>query len=143
MLLSGSTTVAAYRERVRRFLLSPKWWVGHVLVVLAVAVFVALGGWQYDRSQSAVGDFQNLGYALQWPLFALFAVVAWWRVLRLEQRRLEQGGVGGELLPPIPEPSPPFRPAPHAQPVQEDHPDDELAAYNAHLARLAARDAQR
>ena len=133
---------------MRRFLLSPKWWVGHVLVVLAVTVFVALGGWQYDRSQSAAGDFQNLGYALQWPLFAVFAVFAWWRVLHLEQRRLEQGRAGGELLPPAPEPSapgssPPFRPAPHAQPVQEDDPDDELAAYNAHLARLAARDAQR
>lgn len=125
---------------MRRFLLSPKWWVGHVLVVLAVTVFVALGGWQYDRSQSAAGDFQNLGYALQWPLFAVFAVFAWWRVLHLEQRRLEWSD---ELLPPVPERSPPPRPAPHAQPVQEDDPDDELAAYNAHLARLAARDAQR
>ncbi len=125
---------------MRRFLLSPKWWVGHVLVVLAVTVFVALGGWQYDRSQSAAGDFQNLGYALQWPLFAVFAVFAWWRVLHLEQRRLERSD---ELLPPVPEPSSPPRPAPHAQPVQEDDPDDELAAYNAHLARLAARDAQR
>jgi DNA-binding transcriptional regulator of glucitol operon len=138
---------------VRRFLLSPKWWVGHVLVALAVAVFLALGGWQYDRSQSAVGDFQNLGYALQWPLFAVFAVCAWWRVLRLEQRRLEQGHLeqghfdqrhaGSELAPPTSEPSPPPRPALYAQPVQEDDPDDELAAYNAHLARLATRDAQR
>ena len=109
-----------------------------MLVALAAAVFVALGEWQYDRSQSAVGDFQNLGYALQWPLFAVFAVFAWWRVLRLEQLR-----AGGEPSSPTPEPSPPPRPAPHAQPVQEDDPDDELAAYNAHLARLAARDAQR
>jgi DNA-binding transcriptional regulator of glucitol operon len=129
---------------VRRFVLSPKWWVGHVLVALAAFVFVALGEWQYDRSQSAVGDFQNLGYALQWPLFAVFAVFAWWRVLRLEQLRLEQQlRAGGEPSSPTPEPSPPPRPAPHAQPVQEDDPDDELAAYNAHLARLAARDAQR
>ena len=124
-------------------MLSPKWWVGHVLVALAAFVFVALGEWQYDRSQSAVGDFQNLGYALQWPLFAVFAVFAWWRVLRLEQGRLKQGRAGGEPLPPTLEPSPPHRPTPHAQPVQEDDPDDELAAYNAHLARLAARDAQR
>jgi len=123
--------------------LSPKWWVGHVLVALAACVFVALGEWQYDRSQSAVGDFQNLGYALQWPLFAVFAVFAWWRVLRLEQLRLEQLRAGGELSSPTPEPSPPLRPAPHAQSDQEDDPDDELAAYNAHLARLAARDAQR
>ena len=124
-------------------MLSPKWWVGHVLVALAAFVFVALGEWQYDRSQSAVGDFQNLGYALQWPLFAVFAVFAWWRVLRLEQLRLEQLRAGGEPSSPTPEPSPPPRPALHAQPVQEDDPDDELAAYNAHLARLAARDAQR
>ncbi len=130
---------------MRRFLLSPKWWVGHVLVVLAAVVFVALGRWQYDRSQSPDGDFQNLGYALQWPLFAVFVVIAWWRVLRLEQRRLEQHHLEqgrGNSLSPTPEPSPPLRPALHAQPVQEDDPDDELAAYNAHLAWLAARDAQ-
>ncbi|MDQ3886904.1 MAG: hypothetical protein M3308_07850 [Actinomycetota bacterium] len=140
---------------MRRFLLSPKWWVGHVLVVLAAVVFVALGRWQYDRSQSADGDFQNLGYALQWPLFAVFVVIAWWRVLRLEQRRLEQDRLEQDRpeqdrfeqdrdhsLSPTPEPSPPLPPAPHGQPVQEDDPDDELAAYNAHLAWLAARDAQ-
>ena len=94
-------------------MLSPKWWVGHVLVALAAFVFVALGEWQYDRSQSAVGDFQNLGYALQWPLFAVFAVFAWWRVLRLEQLRLEQLRAGGEPSSPTPEPSPPPRPALH------------------------------
>lgn len=106
-----------------------------MLVALAAVAFVALGIWQYERSQSGAGDFQNLGYALQWPLFAVFAVLAWWRVLKLEHRR--------ETEPAEPAPRPAPRPRP--QPVQEDQEedlDDELAAYNAFLARLAARDAQ-
>ncbi|MGH3980034.1 MAG: hypothetical protein ACRDRZ_13715 [Pseudonocardiaceae bacterium] len=119
---------------MRRFVLSPKWWVGHVLVALAAVAFVALGVWQWDRSQSATGDFQNLGYALQWPLFAVFAVLAWWRVMQLESRR------PATAAPPPPPAHPP--PAPRPQPVQEDDPDDELAAYNAVLARLAEQDRQ-
>lgn len=112
-----------------------------MLVALAAGGFVALGVWQFDRAQSASGDFQNLGYALQWPLFAVFAVVAWWRVLHLESRRREKLGtenVGVQQRPPDETPKPVAR----RQPVQEDDPDDELAAYNAYLAQLAAQDSR-
>ncbi|MDQ3150210.1 MAG: hypothetical protein M3R63_00265 [Actinomycetota bacterium] len=123
-------------------------WMGHLLTAVAFAAFLALGVWQYERSQSVTGDFQNLGYALQWPLFAVFAVVAWWRVQSLERRRAER------LAVPTPPPAPTVRPVPATRPVrgkqpvsaeqsdQEDETDDDLAAYNRFLARLAARDAE-
>ncbi len=130
---------------MRRFVLSPKWWAGHLLVAVAAAAFVMLGVWQWDRSQSVAGDFQNLGYALQWPLFAVFAVLAWWRVLWLESRQTPTLGRAAEPPPPAPPPPRPpaaseARPPP---PAQEDESDDELAAYNAFLARLAEQDRQR
>jgi DNA-binding transcriptional regulator of glucitol operon len=54
------------------------------LVVLATAACLALGWWQWTRYESGSGSFQNLGYALQWPLFAAFVVYAYRRVVALE-----------------------------------------------------------
>ncbi|MFI1460781.1 hypothetical protein [Nocardia carnea] len=53
-------------------------------VVLAVAA-LALGWWQMERFSSASGTAQNLGYAMQWPLFGAFALFAYFRFVRLEQ----------------------------------------------------------
>ncbi|MBV9728387.1 MAG: hypothetical protein JO309_03020 [Pseudonocardiales bacterium] len=126
-----------------RFVLARRWWVGHLLVGVCCVVFVRLGRWQWDRAHSPTGDWQNLGYALQWPLFAVALAVAWARFLWLEQHRVpEVGSPGPEtvrsgptttLAPPVPR-----RPA--YPPIREDDPDDELAAYNAYLARLAEQD---
>jgi hypothetical protein len=39
-----------------------------------------------------------MAYALQWPLFAVFFAVMWWRMLRLESQRLdEEAEFGPEL----------------------------------------------
>ncbi len=124
-----------------RFALSRRWWAGHLLVGLCCGLFIRLGRWQWDRAESATGDWQNLGYALQWPLFAVVLVAAWARFLWLEQRRIPEPG-----------PAPPvtWRPV-HTQhfdhtrhlghrPIPEDDSHDELAAYNAYLARLAEQD---
>ncbi len=116
-------------------------WVGHLLTAVMVVAFLALGIWQYDRSQSAAGDFQNLGYALQWPLFAVFAVVAWWRVQVLERCRAERPPAPPSPPPPVPAAAPRPTRVPAKQSVEEDETDDDLAAYNRFLARLAARDA--
>ncbi|MGH3936240.1 MAG: hypothetical protein ACRDS1_14905 [Pseudonocardiaceae bacterium] len=114
-----------------RFALSRRWWAGHALIVLCCGLFVGLGRWQWDRAQSSTGDWQNIGYALQWPLFAVVLAAAWGRFLWLEQHR------GPE---PVPAPNlGNTRPLEH-RPIPEDDPDDELAAYNAYLTRLADQD---
>ncbi|WP_157101503.1 transcriptional regulator [Nocardia shimofusensis] len=59
------------------------------LVVVAFAACLALAWWQWERYESAAGTAQNLGYALQWPLFAGFVVFAYYRFVRLE-REAEQ-----------------------------------------------------
>lgn len=55
------------------------------LVAVAALAALALGWWQWERFSSASGTAQNLGYALQWPLFAGFAVFAYFRFVRMEQ----------------------------------------------------------
>jgi DNA-binding transcriptional regulator of glucitol operon len=128
----------AYRGPVWRFVLARRWWVGHVLVVLCCALFIRLGRLQWDRSQSPTGGWQNLGYALQWPLFAVVLLAAWARFLWLER----QAQVPSDEPVPVPDLTPAVpRRAAHP-PIPEDDPDDELAAYNAFLARLAEQDRQ-
>ncbi|HVE96884.1 MAG TPA: hypothetical protein VNA67_07870 [Pseudonocardiaceae bacterium] len=116
-----------------RFTLSRRWWAGHVLVALCCGVFLWLGRWQWDRAESPTGDWQNLGYALQWPLFAVVLVAAWARFLWLEQHRVPEPAPAPNLTPPD---------TGHLghRPIPEDDPDDELAAYNTYLARLAEQD---
>ncbi|MGH3856946.1 MAG: hypothetical protein ACRDR6_26390 [Pseudonocardiaceae bacterium] len=133
-----------------RFALARRWWVGHLLVVVCCAVFVRLGRWQWDRARSPGGDWQNLGYALQWPLFAAMLAFAWARFLWLERHSAPD--TRPELAPdvgiqpmreePVPaeKRAPPVPRLPADPPIREDDPDDELAAYNAYLARLAEQD---
>ena len=54
------------------------------LVIVAAACCLALAWWQWTRFESASGTFQNLGYALQWPLFAGFCVYAYYKFVRYE-----------------------------------------------------------
>ena len=62
--------------------------VGHVLVVVAVVSCALLGQWQWHRAEFT-HSIQNYAYALQWPLFAVFFLFMWWRMLRLESWRLD------------------------------------------------------
>jgi DNA-binding transcriptional regulator of glucitol operon len=122
---------------VWRFVLVRRWWVGHLLVVVCGVVFIRLGRWQWDRAWSPTGDWQNLGYALQWPLFAVVLVAAWSRFLWLEQHRVPESACPDpETTLSVPLPNP----VPAHPPIREDDPDDELAAYNAYLAQLAEQD---
>jgi len=86
---------------------------------------------------------------LQWPLFAVFFGVMWYRMLRLEVRRL--AGEQPEEAPPPPMPSQPqapagpspFTPRPAGVEPITDETDPELAAYNRMLAMLAEQDRER
>jgi len=94
------------------------------------------------RAESATGSLLNVGYGLQWPLFAVFFGVMWYRMLRLEVRRV--AGEQPEEAPPPPTPVPegpsPFTPRPAAAEPITDESDPELAAYNRMLAMLAQQD---
>lgn len=116
-----------------------------MIAALAVVVLgcLRLGLWQLHRYTSGGGSLQNLGYTLQWPTFAVFAVVMWWRLRRLERERTA-AGTGTAPRPPAPS-----RPTPRTatigpdEPDEPDEPDDELAAYNRYLAELNAAAARR
>ncbi|NMD58047.1 MULTISPECIES: hypothetical protein [Tsukamurella] len=75
-------------------------------VVIAAAAFLALGWWQWGRFESTAGSARNLGYALQWPLFAVAAVWGYRRFVQLEdeaelQDRLVAEAEGGTDLAPV------------------------------------------
>ena len=140
---------------MRRFAFTPRWIAWHVLMAVAVVTCVWLGDWQWLRAQ-VTGSLQNLAYALQWPLFAVFFAVMWWRMMRLESRRLDELEADvAEAGPPPPEGptgeestgAPGEEPERGTEAATEtpvaaapDDEDPELAAYNRMLARLAAED---
>lgn len=102
------------------------------------AACLYLARWQWDRSQTPSGTFQNLGYALQWPFFGLFAVYVWWRAPGLGQR---QANAVRDATPRVPVTSRPLPQEIGRRRSLAERPDDteegrELAAYNAYLARL-------
>ncbi len=103
------------------------------LVVFAALGCLALGWWQWTRFESASGDYQNLGYALQWPMFAAFCVYAYRKFVRYE----ELPPAPREMVTEIPAGLLPERPKP--EPQQPD--DPALREYNAYLAELAKDDA--
>ncbi len=115
---------------VRRFL-TPAWLLRHAALVVLVGAFLALGWWQLSRARG--GNALSYGYAVEWPVFALFVIFVWYREVRAELR-------GGFEEPPPPPAVPedlritvPVR-RPSAPPPDED---GENRAYNEYLAWLA------
>lgn len=118
-------------------MLAPQWLAWHVMTIVVAITFFRLGLWQWHRAV-ATRSPQNMGYALQWPVFALFAVAIWARVVRDAVRpRPDAPPRARSPRRPIPEPAP-------AVPVTDEE-DPELAAYNRYLAQLdeKAREAAR
>jgi DNA-binding transcriptional regulator of glucitol operon len=101
-----------------------------LLVIVAAAGCLALGWWQWSRFESTTGSFQNLGYALQWPLFAGFCVYAYRKFVSYEETPPQPNESDGPTE--LPAGLLPERPAPSAQPQ-----DATMREYNAYLAELA------
>lgn len=74
---------------MRRFVFKPRWILGHFLVVAAALTCIRLADWQLSRAHITEA-LQNWGYAFQWPLFSIFFLIGWWRMLRLESIRLDE-----------------------------------------------------
>ncbi len=146
---------------MRALLLSRRWIGWHLLTLAAVGTCGWLAVWQWQRAGSSMGSALNVGYGLQWPLFAAFFAVMWWRMLRMEAAAVAAAAAGPADVagtgdsspsavapaPPGPLASPPGAPSPFgrspaaARPASrhDDEDDPELAAYNRMLAQLAAR----
>jgi hypothetical protein len=93
-----------------RTLLTPRWIVLHIIVLGTLPVVLWLGWWQW-RGGFQGHSLQTTGYALQWWVFAAFAILLWLRLMRDELRRQDAAAAGGP--PPgaaaPPEPRPPRR----------------------------------
>jgi hypothetical protein len=121
-----------------RFLFRPKWLGWHALMVLVVLGMLALGNWQFHRAES--GNSLSWAYTFEWPIFAVFVIVFWAKTIKdeflppaqaegLDDVALPAGRGGAD--------GPGTGTAGPAD-VAEDEDDEELAAYNAYLARLTA-----
>ena len=55
-----------------RLVLSPRWILWHLLTLGAMVTCGFLAAWQWQRAGSAMGSAVNVGYGLQWPVFAIF-----------------------------------------------------------------------
>lgn len=113
---------------MRRYL-TPRWLLRHAIAVVLVAGCLALGWWQLDRARG--GNALSYGYAVEWPVFALFVVFVWSREVRAERR-------GGYAPPPPPASVPEdLRIEVPVRPTVESAEDAETRAYNDYLAWLA------
>lgn len=106
-----------------------------MLVIVAASACLGLGWWQWSRFQEVNGTFQNLGYALQWPLFAWFCVYAYRKFVRYEEEPPELHPE--DTVTEIPAGLLPERPA-AAAPTD----DPAMREYNAYLAELSENDRQ-
>jgi DNA-binding transcriptional regulator of glucitol operon len=115
----------------------------HLLALAAVVVCFRLGWWQWDRSQESSGTLQNLGYALQWPLFGLFIPFMYWRMWKLDkERRVSTEAVAVDAPAVEPAPKPRRSPTEWRRAAPADQVDDAMAQYNSYLAALSARDGE-
>lgn len=60
-----------------------------IFLIVAVLATLGLAYWQWTRFTSNDGDFQNLGYALQWPVFGAFFIIAYTKYIQYERERLQ------------------------------------------------------
>ena len=92
-----------------RRLLTPRWLARHLLMIVLVGACLGLGWWQIGRAIG--GNALSFGYAIEWPVFALFVIFIWLHEVRAASRP----GSGAEQ---------PDGPDDPRQPGEVDRPDD-------------------
>src|SRR5260370_28658715 len=118
-------------------LLTPRWLGWRAFTVVGVFGMLWLGDWQFHRAES--GNALSWAYTFEWPVFAVLGVIFWAKTIRDEFKPPADPGEAEDVdLPPGaaagtgPGGRPGARGGPHA--AEED--DPELAARDAHPARL-------
>jgi DNA-binding transcriptional regulator of glucitol operon len=116
---------------VRTRWLSPRSLSLHLLLIVWVLGCALAAWWQVDRALA--GNQYSYLYAVEWPVFAIAGIFGWWALLHTEpatveareERRAHEQRLRAQ-----------------AQEQRRDRAseDPELAAYNDHLAELAASD---
>jgi DNA-binding transcriptional regulator of glucitol operon len=117
---------------VRRFF-TPAWLGLHALAISLFSAFLGFGWWQLERAQE--GNDRSWGYVFEWPLFSIFVIVMWVKMVRDELAGdTEEKEEADEAA------AAPARPLSEAELIQQHEAEDEdLAAYNRYLARLNAQ----
>lgn len=125
-----------------RILVTPRWLSWHLFAVVAVAGMCWLGDWQFRRAMA--GNTLSWAYTFEWPIFAVFGVVFWIKTIRDElhpatpgdgqaaQVTLPPGSYAGSAGAAAGGPEGTGGDAGAAGEV-----DQELAEYNAYLAKLS------
>jgi DNA-binding transcriptional regulator of glucitol operon len=116
---------------VRRFF-TPGWLGLHALAATLFSAFLFFGWWQFQRALE--GNGRSWGYTFEWPLFAVFVIVMWVKMIydelhpekKAAVERATKADEAGIVT--------------AAQVIKQDERDDpDLAAYNRYLARLNAQ----
>jgi hypothetical protein len=137
-----------------RYVLTWRWILVHAGLVVLVIGFLLLGWWQINRARD--GNALSFGYAIEWPVFAAFAIWVWAKEIRDVLRQHAGPTIAGEPAmgesaagdAGLTQPSPPARERvvirASARQIErraaayDDSDDAELAAYNHYLAWLSA-----
>jgi len=127
-----------------RVLLTPRWLSWHLFAFAAVAGMIWLGDWQLRRALA--GNALSWAYTFEWPIFAIFGVVFWLKTIRDELHPARQDGGRAEQ---VELPAGTRKPgstgsaesgqAPGQMPAAGEPADQELAEYNAYLAKLSSQ----
>ncbi len=109
----------------------------HLLTLVLVVAFFWLGWWQLTRAQD--GNTLSIGYAFEWPVFAVFTAAVWGWLCRDAVRKdravpvtvapVNPSRVPDELVLPTTSVA--------AAPAEDD--DPQLAAWNKMLAEMNER----
>ncbi len=104
-------------------LLTPRWVLLHLLVVVLFVATFFLGYWQLTKAENG-GGAVNWSYALQWPLYGFMGLYFYGKMVKVELNRdPDEDEPGNEVVL-------------YQRPRIDTTGDPELAAYNRYLAEL-------